>query len=167
MTISSEEFRQVLRHYPSGVTIVAVRAGEETHGLTVSAFASIAPQPPLVTVIVDHRHRAYRLLEKEGAVFSVNILRQDQVELSNRFAWVKDEDRFAVGAWEEAATGAPVLADALAWMDCTIDGRYATETNTIYVGRIEAAHVPRPDAPPLLYWNRGYRRLDLRGGGDE
>jgi flavin reductase (DIM6/NTAB) family NADH-FMN oxidoreductase RutF len=165
--ISSEEFRNALRHYPSGVTIVAVRAGEETHGLTVSAFASISPQPPLVMVIIDHRHRAYRLLETEGAVFSVNILRQDQVELSNRFAWVKDEDRFEVGAWEEAATGAPVLTDALAWMDCTIDGRYAAETNTIYVGRVEAANAPRPDTPPLLYWNRGYRRLDLRRGEEQ
>jgi flavin reductase ActVB len=98
----------------------------------------------------------------DGAVFSVNILGQDQVELSNRFAWVKDEDRFAVGAWKTAATGAPVLADAVAWMDCTIAGRYAAKTNTLYVGRIEAAAVPRPDTPPLLYWNRGYRRLDLR-----
>jgi flavin reductase (DIM6/NTAB) family NADH-FMN oxidoreductase RutF len=164
MAISSEEFRNALRHFPAGVTIVAVRAGEETHGLTVSAFASISPQPPLVMVIVDHRHRAYRLLETEGAVFSVNILRHDQVELSNRFAWVKDEDRFAVGDWREAETGAPVLGDALAWMDCTIEGRYAAETNTIYVGRVEAAHVPRPDEAPLLYWNRGYRRLDLRRG---
>jgi flavin reductase (DIM6/NTAB) family NADH-FMN oxidoreductase RutF len=164
MAISSEEFRNALRHFPAGVTIVAVRAGEETHGLTVSAFASISPQPPLVMVIVDHRHRAYRLLETEGAVFSVNILRHDQVELSNRFAWVKDEDRFAVGDWREAETGAPVLGDALAWMDCTIEGRYAAETNTISGGRVEAAHVPRPDEAPLLYWNRGYRRLDLRRG---
>jgi len=164
MPISSEEYRNVLRHFPAGVTLVAVRAGEKTHGLTVSAFASIAPQPPQVLVIIDHRHRAYRLLETEGAVFSVNILGQDQVDLSNRFAWVKDEDRFAVGAWERAETGAPVLADAVAWMDCTIAGRYAAETNTLYVGRIEAAAVPRPEMPPLLYWNRGYRRLDLRHG---
>ncbi len=161
MPISSEEFRSVLRHYPSGVTIVAVKAGDQTHGLTVSAFASISPQPPLVMVIVDHRHRAYKLLEREGAVFSVNILRHDQVEMSNRFAWVKDEDRFAVGDWRTAATGAPVLGDALAWMDCTIQGRYAAETNTIYVGEIQAAHVPHPDEPPLLYWNRGYRHLDV------
>jgi flavin reductase (DIM6/NTAB) family NADH-FMN oxidoreductase RutF len=167
MPISSEEYRNVLRHFPAGVTIVAVQAGEETHGLTVSAFASIAPQPPQVLVIIDHRHRAYRLLEKEGAVFSVNILGQDQVELSNRFAWVKDQDRFAVGDWKTAATGAPVLGDAVAWMDCTIVGRYAAETNTLYVGRIEAAAVPRPEAPPLLYWNRGYRRLDLRHGDPE
>lgn len=161
MSISSEEFRSVLRHYPSGVTLVAVRAGDEAHGLTVSAFASISPQPPLIMVIIDHRHRAYRLFERQGATFSVNILRQDQVELSNRFAWVKDEDRFAVGDWRQAVTGAPVLADCLAWMDCTIYGRYAAETNTLYVGEIQAAHVPKPDAAPLLYWNRGYRHLDL------
>lgn len=161
MAISSEEFRNVLRHFPAGVTIVAVRSGDETHGLTVSAFASIAPEPPLVMVIIDHRHRSYPLLEREGAVFSVNILRQDQGEMSNRFAWVKDEDRFEVGDWTTAVTGAPVLADCLAWMDCTIHGRYATETNTIYVGEIQAAGVPTPDEPPLLYWNRGYRHLDL------
>jgi flavin reductase (DIM6/NTAB) family NADH-FMN oxidoreductase RutF len=161
VAISSEEFRYVLRHFPAGVTIVAVRAGEETHGLTVSAFASIAPEPPLVMVIIDHKHRAYPLLERAGAVFSVNILRQDQVEMSNRFAWVKDEDRFEVGDWTTAKTGAPVLADCLAWMDCTIHGRHATATNTIYVGEIQACGVPHPDEPPLLYWNRGYRHLDL------
>jgi len=114
MSIPSETFRDILRHYPSGVTIVAIKAGDEVHGLTVSAFASISPQPPLVMVIIDHRHHGYRLLETEGAVFSVNILRQDQTEISNRFAWVKDEDRFAVGNWATAATGAPVLEDALA-----------------------------------------------------
>jgi flavin reductase (DIM6/NTAB) family NADH-FMN oxidoreductase RutF len=162
MAISSEEFRNVLRHFPAGVTIVAVKAGEEVHGLTVSAFASIAPQPPLVMVIIDHRHRAYPLFERDGATFTVNILRHDQLELSNRFAWVKDEDRFEMGDWREAKTGAPILADAVAWMDCTVHGRYATETNTIYVGEIQAAGVPNPDAPPLLYWNRGYRHLDLR-----
>lgn len=161
MSISSEEYRNALRHFPAGVTVVAVRAGEEVHGLTVSAFASISTQPPRILVVVDHRHRAYRLLERPGATFSVNILGQDQVETSNRFAWVKDEDRFAEGRWESAATGAPVLADAVVWLDCTIEGRYATETNTIYVGEVQAASVPRPDRPPLIYWNRGYRHLAL------
>lgn len=161
MTISSEQFREALRHYPAGVTIVTVAAGGDRHGLTVSAFASVAPQPPLISVIIDHRHRAYKLLEREDAVFAVNILRVDQVELSNRFAWVKDEDRFAVGRWTTAETGAPVLEDALAWLDCTIHGRYTTVTNTIYVGEVQASSVPTPDTSPLVYWNRGYRHLDV------
>ena len=161
MPVSSDQFRNVLRHFPSGVTVVAVKAGEELHGLTVSAFASISPTPPLVMIAIDHRHRGYRLLEREGAVFSVNVLGADQTELSNRFAWVKDEDRFAVGDWRTAETGAPVLADAVAWMDCTIHGRYAAVSNTLYVGEVQAAAVPRPDEPPLVYWNRGYRHLEL------
>lgn len=161
MTISSEQFREALRHFPAGVTIVTVQAGDERHGLTVSAFASVSPQPPLVSVIVDHRHRAYKLLEQPDAVFAVNVLSTDQVELSNRFAWVKDEDRFAVGRWTTAATGAPVLEDALVWMDCTIHGRYAAVTNTIYVGEVQASEVPNPDGSPLVYWNRGYRHLDV------
>ncbi|MCP4202387.1 MAG: flavin reductase family protein [bacterium] len=159
MTISTDDYRDVLRHFPSGVTIVTVRSGETRHGLTVSAFASVSPDPPLVLIMIDHRHRAYGLLQEEGASFAVNILAHDQVELSNRFAWVKDEDRFAVGDWTTAATGAPVLSSALAWMDCSIYSRSKTGSHTIYVGKVEASMVERPDEMPLAYWNRGYRKL--------
>ena len=161
MTVSSEDYREALRHFPSGVTIVTVRAGDDVHGLTVSAFASVSPEPPLVLVMIDHRHRAYSLLERNDAVFAVNVLHQDQLELSNRFAWVKNEDRFAEGRWTTAKTGAPVLEDALAWLDCTIDSRTQAGTHTIYVGEVQAAAAPRADESPLVYWNRGYRQLAL------
>lgn len=159
MPVSSEDYRDALRHFPSGVTIVTIKAGEEIHGLTVSAFASVSPDPPLIGVMIDHRHHAYPLLEEESAVFAVNILREEQIELSNRFAWVKDEDRFAEGDWRTAVTGAPVLADALAWLDCSIHGRRRAGTHTIYLGEVQASSVPNPDAPPLVYWNRGYRKI--------
>lgn len=159
--ISSEEFRNVLRHFPAGVTIVTIRAGEKVHGLTVSAFASVSADPPLVMVIIENRHRAYSLLQEEDAVYAVNILREDQSELSNRFAFTKDEDRFALGDWTTVATGAPILADALAWLDCRIHGRYPAGSHTIYVGEIQASRVPQPDLPPLVYWNRAYRKLEV------
>jgi len=159
MTVQSESYRDALRHFPSGVTIVTIKAGEQRHGLTVSAFASVSPEPPLICVMIDHRHKAYELLEQEGAVFAVNILREGQEELSNRFAWVKTEDRFAEGNWTTAETGAPVLADALSWLDCTIHSRQEAGTHTIYVGEVQAAATPHSDQPPLVYWNRGYRRL--------
>jgi flavin reductase ActVB len=165
MPISSEEFRDALRHFPSGVTIVTVKTGERVHGLTVSAFASISPEPPLVAVMIDQRHRAYSLMEAEDAVFAINILRDDQEELSNRFAWVKDEDRFAVGEWTTATTGAPVLADALAWMDCTVFDKFPAGTHTVYVGEVQTSRVPCPDTPPLVYWNRGYRHLAVHEEG--
>ncbi len=158
---TSTDYRDALRHFPSGVTLVTLRAGEIIHGLTVSAFASISPTPPLIMVAIDHKHTAYRLLEEPGTVFAVNVLGQDQVDLSNRFAWTAEEERFRAGAWTTAVTGAPILADALAWLDCTIYAAYEAGTHSIYVGRVQAAGTPRPDAPPLVYWNRDYRRLDL------
>lgn len=159
--ISSEEFRKALRHFPAGVTIVTIRTGEQVHGLTISAFASVSAEPPLIMVIIENRHRAYPLLMEADAVFAVNILGEDQSELSNRFAWVKDEDRFALGNWSSAETGAPVLTDALAWLDCRIHARYPAGSHTIFVGQVEASTVPQEEAPPLVYWNRGYRKLRL------
>jgi len=161
MPISSESFRDVLRHFPSGVTVVTIQspASEVAHGLTVSSFASVSPEPPLVLVSIDHRATAYTLLEAAGACFAVNILAHDHMELSNRFAWLKDEDRFQMGDWTTAATGAPILRDALAWLDCTVYSRFSAGTHTIYIGEVQASDVPRPDVKPLLYWNRGYRQM--------
>jgi flavin reductase ActVB len=168
MPVTSEAFRDAMRHFPSGVTVVTIKAGTEVHGLTVSAFASVSPEPPLVSVMIDHRHRGYELIERPDAVFAVSLLGEDQAEVSNRFAWLKDRDRFAGGRWITAATGAPVLADALAWLDCTIHSRHPAGTHTVYLGEVQASAVPRPGAAPLVYWNRGYRRLldPASEGGD-
>jgi flavin reductase (DIM6/NTAB) family NADH-FMN oxidoreductase RutF len=161
MAVSSEEFRHALSHFPAGVTITTIRAGEEIHGLTVSAFASVSAEPPLITVVIDNRHHAKGLLEEPGAVFAVNFLRHDQRELSNRFAWLKDEDRFAKGTWGVAVTGAPILADALAWLDCRIYASYPAGTHTVYIGEVVASGVPEEGVAPLVYWQRGYRQLHL------
>jgi flavin reductase (DIM6/NTAB) family NADH-FMN oxidoreductase RutF len=159
--ISSEEFRKALRHFPAGVTIVTIQSGGKIHGLTVSAFASVSAEPPLIAVIIENRHKAHTLLEEEGAVFAVNILGEDQSELSNRFAWTKDEDRFEVGDWKMSETSAPVLSDALAWLDCRIHSRAGAGSHTVYIGEVKASAVPQEEAPPLIYWNRGYRKLRL------
>ncbi|HEX2164406.1 MAG TPA: flavin reductase family protein [Thermoanaerobaculia bacterium] len=161
MSISSETYRAALRLFPAGVTIVTIRAGEDVHGLTVSAFASVSPEPPLVAVVIDHRHKATPLLERADATFAVNVLAEDQVELSNRFAWLKDEDRFEAGDWGVAASGAPILRDALAWLDCRIHSRQEAGTHTIYVGEVQASGTPREGDGPLVYWNQGYRKLRL------
>jgi flavin reductase (DIM6/NTAB) family NADH-FMN oxidoreductase RutF len=157
--ISSAEFRNALRHFPAGVTIVTIRAGEDVHGLTVSAFASVSAEPPLIVTVIDHKHNAYTLLEQEDATFAVNILSETQVALSDRFAWLREGDRFAEGSWTTAVTGAPILADALAWLDCRIRCRYPAGTHSIYVGEVIASGVPAPDGAPLIYWNRAYHKL--------
>ena len=155
--ISSSDFRNAMRHFPAGVTIVTIRQGEEVHGLTVSAFASVSAEPPLIVTVIDNRHKAFEMLEREGAVFAVNILGQEQAALS---------DRFAEGRWGTAVTGAPILADCLAWLDCRVHARYPAGTHTIYVGAVYASGVPKAEHPPLIYWNRTYRRLAVPAAED-
>ena len=112
-------------------------------------------------IAIDHRASGHELLEAEGAVFAVNVLSQEMSELSNRFAWIKDENRFAVGEWGTAVTGAPILQNALAWLDCTIYNRHEAGTHTIYIGKVEASDTPGVGESPLIYWNRGYRYLKI------
>jgi flavin reductase (DIM6/NTAB) family NADH-FMN oxidoreductase RutF len=163
--VAPADFRDALRHFPSGVTIVTLRAGRIDHGFTVSAFVAVSIDPPLVAVVVDRAHLGCDLLRREGTVFAVNILGRDQEELSSRFASSRTEDRFAAGSWTRAVTGAPVLTGALAWLDCTIENRAEAGDHVVTIGRVRASHVPRPGASPLVYWNRGYRTLATEGTG--
>lgn len=158
MAISVEQFKDTMRQFAAGVTIVTVKVGDEVHGMTVSAFVSVSAAPPLISVVINQNSRGYELLERPGAVFAANILREDQEALSNRFAFM--EDRFAEGDWSTAVTGAPVLSDALAWVDCTIYSRCNAGTHTIYVGEVQASYTSQIEQErPLVYWNRGYRQV--------
>ncbi len=165
MTLDSAQFRALLRRFAAGVTVVTTRHGDRIHGLTVSSFASVSAQPPLVAVIIDRGHAAHPLLQARDAAFAVNVLAGDQAALSERFAFGPESQRFEGGEWTTAKTGSPVLADAVAWLDCRVVARHPAGTHVIYVGQVEDGAVPRPQSPPLVYWNRGYHtvaRLDPR-----
>ena len=159
MTISPEDFRDALRLFAAGVTLVTSRSGERRHGMTVTAFTSVSADPPLIAVVIDQAHTLNELLADAGAPFAVNFLTSEQEELSNRFAFEKSEDRFAEGDWGEAVTGAPILNDALAWLDCRVTERFPGGTHIIYLGSIEASRIAPQDTEPLIYWDRGYRRI--------
>lgn len=164
MPVSPDELRDALRRLAAGVTVVTASVDGRRRGMTASSFAAVSIDPPLVSVAIDARHAIHPLLASPGVVFAVNVLAEDQAALSQRFAFVEDEDRFAEGAWRTAVTGAPVLADALAWLDCRPWTSFAAGTHTIHVGEVQAVAVPRPEARPLVYWDRAYRRLKADGG---
>ena len=131
MPISADKFKNALRLFPAGVTIVTIKTGAEVHGLTVSAFVSVSAEPPLVAVAIDGRNRGHAMLENSDAVFAVNVLTVSQSALSNNFAW-GDHDRFAESGvdWKTAVTGAPILEDSLAYLDCTIYSRTRMGSHT-------------------------------------
>jgi flavin reductase (DIM6/NTAB) family NADH-FMN oxidoreductase RutF len=161
MPIAADLYKQVMRHFPSGITVVTLRAGEEIHGLTVSAFCSVSLEPPLVLVCIGTDLYSHQLIER-GRCFAVNFLSQDDADLSDRFAGRIPgiTDRFAGLSYSTAVTGAPILERCVAYLDCTVYAAYPGGDHTIYVGLVEAAGVQRP-APPLVYYQGNYRRLAL------
>ncbi len=159
MAVSNDDFRSVLSHFASGVTLVTIHHEEEQHGLTVSAFASISMEPPIIMVAINQNGHSHDLLMKEGATFAVNLLAADQAEASNRFAWGHEDERFKIEAWTTAVTGAPILSNALAWLDCTVHAAHHVGSHTIFLGQVQEASTPRAGELPLLYWNRGYREM--------
>jgi flavin reductase (DIM6/NTAB) family NADH-FMN oxidoreductase RutF len=159
MPIASDQFKFVMRQWASGVSIVTMQTEARQHGLTVSGFLSISPEPPLVLISIGQELTSDLLLQASGA-YAINFLRDDQAELSDRFAGRLGEvDRFAGVTTRTAATGAPILEDCAAWLDCRIVSSQVVGDHTLFIGEVVAAGV-NGAAKPLIYWSADYRKLE-------
>jgi len=157
MPIDQEAFKKALRGWTSGVTVVTSRSGDKVHGMTVSAFSSVSADPPLVLVCANRSSTTHGIIE-EGGLFTVNILASHQQDVSNVFASSKHEDsRLQRVGWTEGETGAPLIDQALASLECRVASTHHEGSHTIYIGRVEAVHTS--DAEPLVYYQGGYRSL--------
>jgi flavin reductase (DIM6/NTAB) family NADH-FMN oxidoreductase RutF len=157
MSIDPSAFRAVLGRYATGVTIVTTRTPEgRPTGLTVNSFTSVSLEPPLVLFCLDRAAGSGPAFAASDC-FAVNILAAGQASVSARFAdpvaarFVND----GTTAWE---TGAPILPDALAALDCRVHARHEGGDHVILVGRVLRAEVLR-DGPPLVYWRGTYQGL--------
>jgi flavin reductase (DIM6/NTAB) family NADH-FMN oxidoreductase RutF len=158
MSVDLDAFKQCLRRWVSGVTVVTSRAGDEIHGMTVSAFSSVSAEPPLVLICANRSSRTNGVIEA-GGIFAVNVLARDQEELSGRFASSKTEgSRFEGVAHRIGEHGAPVLEGALVSLECRVKSAYLEGSHTIYVGEVLAAHYA--DKEPLVYFAGAYRKVD-------
>jgi flavin reductase (DIM6/NTAB) family NADH-FMN oxidoreductase RutF len=156
MVIGPGDFRHVLAHFASGVTVVTTTDGDQRPaGLTASAFTSVSLDPPLILVCVDHKSQTYPALLERGR-FAVNILRADQSDVSRRFASTK-LDKFEVLPYRMSALGLPLLDGALAYLECSTANTHVEGDHTIFVGLVE--HAEAADGEPLLYFRGKYDRL--------
>ncbi|MET9490724.1 flavin reductase family protein [Nocardia sp. NPDC006630] len=147
--------RTVLAQWATGVVVVTTLAEDGgRHGMTASSFTSVALEPPLVSVCVASAGATCRMIRRSG-VFAVNVLGSDHEEVGSRFAGPGLDDRFTAGRWDTATTGAAVLADAVAWVDCAVAACYPAGDHTIVLGMVQDAATPRP-AAPLIYHDRTY-----------
>lgn len=154
--IGSDDFRYVLGHFATGVTIITTCDGDSRPvGLTASAFTSVSLDPPLVLVCVDHKSQSYPSLLERGR-FAVNILGAEQEAVSRRFASTR-LDKFDGLAFRMSDWGLPLIDGALAQLECTTVNTHAGGDHTIFVGRVERAQVGSGE--PLLYYRGRYDRL--------
>jgi flavin reductase (DIM6/NTAB) family NADH-FMN oxidoreductase RutF len=161
VTIDRQSFKEVLRHWASGVTIVTTRSDAGEMGMTVSAFSSVSLDPPLVLVCADRKAHTHTGIAESGC-FAVNVLAAGQEALSSRFATDGNEAvRFDGLACRRGPTGAPWLPDALAVLDCRVVAAHDAGDHVIYVGTVEAADLEL-GREPLVYFDTHYRALAPR-----
>jgi flavin reductase (DIM6/NTAB) family NADH-FMN oxidoreductase RutF len=157
--VSPDSMKAVMRRWASTVNIITTRTDDMIYGLTATAFSSLSVEPPLVFVCVNKKTRTHPLIEQSG-IFCVNFLAADMRHISDRFAGrVPDEERFKDLAYRSEATGAPVLNDAVAFLDCAVHEVFAAGDHTIFVGLVKAAGVHKPDEAPLMYFSGKYHKL--------
>ncbi|WP_328554922.1 MULTISPECIES: flavin reductase family protein [unclassified Streptomyces] len=167
--VDPAEFRRVLGHFATGVTVVtapgtatATGTGESAGpaGFACQSFASLSLDPPLICFMVGRTSTTWPRIARAG-VFCVNVLGAHQGDLCRGFA-VSGADKFA-GVVHDAApvSGSPRLAGTAAWIDCTIHAVHTGGDHLIVVGRVDALGTNGAGdehIPPLLF-HRG-RFLD-------
>lgn len=157
--ITSEELRAAMRHWATGVALVTVGDREYAHGMTVNSLTSISLEPALILISLERSSRTHRMVLEQSR-FAVAILRTDQKDLSDIFAGRKgdDEDRFEGVATELTASGIPVPTGTLAVLDCAVERTIDASTHTVFIAQVEDIQIS-DGGPPLLYFNRDYRKL--------
>ncbi|HEV2733307.1 MAG TPA: flavin reductase family protein [Longimicrobiaceae bacterium] len=156
--IDSIEFRRVMGHFASGVTVVTTVTGNgEPCGLTASAVCSVSVNPVLLLVCVDRAADTHGCIVAAGK-FAVNVLGSEGGEsLSRRFATYEVEDKFRGVAFREELTGAPVLEASLAWLACRVSEAFEAGDHTIFLGEVVAGDAR--EGTPLVYYRGGYGRF--------
>ncbi|HET8656189.1 MAG TPA: flavin reductase family protein [Longimicrobiaceae bacterium] len=147
-----QRFRDALALWASGVAVLAVSDGEDIDAITVSAFTVVSLDPPLVLVCVSENSSLIPMLLEERR-FVVSVLAEGDQRVASRVA-----NRLPPESPGFAGEGVPVLQGALAAFVCRLHAAYPGGDHRIVVGEVERVERGR-DSPPLLYFNRSYRRL--------
>ncbi len=146
-------YRQVLGHFLTGVTVITAVSGGEPVGMAASSFTSLSMDPPLVLFCAGIASSSWPRIQQAGH-YCVNVLGSTQEHVSRQFA-SKADDKFQGVGWRTERSGAPVLTDALAWIDCRIENEFDGGDHVIVVGRVLALGNQDSDGP-LAYFRGGY-----------
>jgi 3-hydroxy-9,10-secoandrosta-1,3,5(10)-triene-9,17-dione monooxygenase reductase component len=153
---TAEVFRHVLGHYPTGVVVVTAMTSEGPVGMAVNSFTSVSLDPPLVLFCPARTSTTWPGLRGARA-WAVNLLGGTQSDLSRQFA-TRAVDRFAGVSWTLAANGAPLLDDALAWLECSPETEHEAGDHTVVIARVQRLAVHTTARDPLIFFCGDYLR---------
>lgn len=150
-----QHFRTVLGHFPTGVAVItSLDPDGAPVGMTIGSFTSASLDPPLVAFFPGKDSRTFPKIQAAGH-FCVNVLTEDQEWICRSFA-AKGVDKFAGVDWQPGETGAPVIREAVAWIDCRIDDVREVGDHFIVIGSVEALEAVPQTLNPLLFFRGGY-----------
>jgi flavin reductase (DIM6/NTAB) family NADH-FMN oxidoreductase RutF len=156
-----DDFRGAMRQLTGGVSIITAGRGRDISGMTVSSVASLSVDPPTLVISINRAASSWPLL-KRHVFFGVNILTADQIDIAERFAGkggLKGADRFAGAEWTTRASGVPLLAGALAAIDCEVEETIERHSHAIITGLVLDVVVSSRKAA-LAYWQGQYVAID-------
>jgi flavin reductase (DIM6/NTAB) family NADH-FMN oxidoreductase RutF len=159
--VDVDSFRAAMRELASGVAVVTVGKHEDITGFTATSVSSLCARPPRLLVCVD-QHSASWLALQRYPCFAVNLLRDQERSLANRFAGrdgMEGAARYAGARWTTLLTGTPILANGLASLDCEVEEMLPRYDHGIIIGRVRAVGVSAGTFP-LVYWQGDYHPFE-------
>jgi 3-hydroxy-9,10-secoandrosta-1,3,5(10)-triene-9,17-dione monooxygenase reductase component len=156
-TVDGARFRQVLGHFPTGVTVITAITDAGPVGLAVGSFFSVSLDPPLVGFCVMLTSSTWPVIERSGH-FAVSVLADDQIDVCRQLA-TKDPDKFIRVHWTPAlVTGAPLVDGAVAHIDCTTEEVHQAGDHWVVIGRVHHMSAGPAGRSPLLFCAGTYGR---------
>ncbi len=155
------DFRTAIGQFATGVTVVTTLDGTAPQGITVNALTSVSLDPPIVMIALDRKRFIVPAIDASHR-YAVNILAEDQQWLSDCFAGANvtpSRDAFCGAPWHPGMTGLPLIAGAIASLECAVLKRFEVGDHFLFVGRVEACTLEEPEAPPLLYHRKRYLQI--------
>ena len=151
-------FRTSMGQFCTGVVIATGCLDGEPAGFAAQSFSSLSLDPPLVALCPGKTSTSWPKLRDSGS-FCINILAAHQKPVCDVFAQT-GIDKFASLDWEPGATGSPVLAEVIAYIDCELEAEHDAGDHTIAVGRVRDFQIFNAESAPLLFFRGGYGRFE-------
>ncbi|GIG90644.1 flavin reductase family protein [Plantactinospora endophytica] len=158
---TTDDFRLLLGHIPTGVVAVTATRDNRPVGLVVGSFFSISLRPPLIGFGVNNTSSSWPLISA-GHTFCVNVLAADQDDVSRALA-TAGPDKFANLRWHTSEAGSPVIDGALAYLDCDLHTSHNAGDHQLIIGLVHCFHHLR-SAAPLVFYRREYWSLSSTPG---